>query len=219
MSEILESIEKGIIVEVTDVKQAISVDKFVNAIFIGNFDVELIAETIDAVSLPVIASCRIGHHVEARVLEKMGVHIIDESNPNNIRHINKKEFSVPFMCKVNSMEEALLRADEGAAMLRTEWGSIDEVIWLVEKGKEKGLNVKLFPALKIATPADISLLLQMGGDGAIISSDLFRSPNPPQLLDGIVNAARYYNDVDKIVALTKQTCKILPSKTLPSESK
>ncbi len=71
--DLLEQIEKGIIVEVGDVKEAISVDKIAHGVIIRNFDLELIEETLDAVSIPVIASCRIGHYIEAKILEKIGV--------------------------------------------------------------------------------------------------------------------------------------------------
>ncbi|KAA0000293.1 MAG: hypothetical protein FE047_01745 [Thermoplasmata archaeon] len=213
MMNVLEDLKKGIIVEINDVKQAISVDKCAHAIFIGNFDLDLIEETIDAVSVPVIASCRIGHFVEAKILEKLGVHVIDESNPNNIKHIKKKEFFTPFMCKVQTIDDAFLRIEEGAVILRTEWGYIDEVIWLINEGKEKGINAMIFCPLKMATPADVAFLFQIGGDAIIVSSQIFRSPNPPKLLDSLVNASRYYNEIDKIADLTKQANKILPAES------
>ena len=83
-----------------------------------------IAEAIlEAVSIPVMAKCRIGHIVEARVLESIGVDCIDESEvltpADDKYHINKAEFSVPFVCGCRNLGEAARRLGEGAAMLRT----------------------------------------------------------------------------------------------------
>ena len=83
-----------------------------------------IAEAIlEAVSIPVMAKCRIGHIVEARVLESIGVDCIDESEvltpADDKYHINKVEFSVPFVCGCRNLGEAARRLGEGAAMLRT----------------------------------------------------------------------------------------------------
>ncbi len=209
--DLLEQIEKGIIVEVEDVKEAISVDKIAHGVIIRNFDLELIEETLDAISIPVIASCRIGHFIEAKILEKIGVAMIDESNPNEMEYIDKKNFSIPFICKVESMEEAAKRIEEGAAAVRTEFGGIDEVSWIIKEAKNKNLEAKIFASLDVATPADIALLFQEGCHAIIISSALFRSPNPPKLLDAIVKAARYYNDIEKIFLFSKTINKILPS--------
>jgi|Deesub1362A_J573_1020465.scaffolds.fasta_scaffold12039_2 pyridoxal 5'-phosphate synthase pdxS subunit len=209
--DLLEQIEKGIIVEIKDVKEAISVDKIAHGVIIRNFDLELIDETLDAISIPVIASCRVGHFIEAKILEKMGVAMIDESNPNEMEYIDKKIFSIPFVCKVESMEEATKRIEEGAAAVRTEFGSIDEVSWIIREAKNKNLEAKIFASLDVATPADIALLFQEGCHAIIISSALFRSPNPPKLLDAIVKAARYYNDIEKIFLFSKSINKILPS--------
>ena len=204
--------EKGIIVEVNDVKQAINVDKFANGVLIREFDLELIGEIIDAISLPVIASCRIGHFVEAKLLEKLGVAMVDESIESKMKPIDKKNFSVPFMCKVNDAIEAKKRIEEGAKAIRTSFGNIDEIAGIVKEIKEEIKDGAMVAAsLKIATPADISLLFQVGCDSIIISSDLFRSPNPPQLLDALIKAARYYNEIDKILNFSKTINKILPS--------
>lgn len=201
-------LEKGIVVEVNDIKHAISVDKFANAVFIPSFDLELIEETLETISIPVIASCRIGHFIEAKILEKMGVSIIDESNPNKIEHLDKKGFSIPFMCKVDSIEEAKKRVEEGASFLRTEWGNVDDIAWLIKEVKEK-INAKIFAALKKANPSDIAFLLQIGCYGVIVSSRLFYSPNPPKLLETIVEAAKHYNNIDEIARITKMASKVL----------
>jgi len=86
-------------------------------------DPELILKIIDAVSIPVMAKCRIGHFVEAQVLESLGVDFIDESEvltPADVaHHINKHDFKVPFVCGCRNLGEALRRIGEGAAMIRT----------------------------------------------------------------------------------------------------
>ena len=86
-------------------------------------DPAMIAEIIEAVTIPVMAKARIGHFVEAQILEAMGVDYIDESevltpaDENN--HINKHDFKVPFVCGCRDLGEALRRIGEGAAMIRT----------------------------------------------------------------------------------------------------
>ncbi len=82
-----------------------------------------VAEIVDAVTIPVMAKARIGHFVEAQVLEALGVDYVDESevltpaDENN--HINKHDFKVPFVCGARDLGEALRRIGEGAAMIRT----------------------------------------------------------------------------------------------------
>ncbi|MBI51516.1 MAG: pyridoxal 5'-phosphate synthase lyase subunit PdxS [Dehalococcoidia bacterium] len=86
-------------------------------------DPQMIAEIIDSVTIPVMAKARIGHFVEAQVLEALGTDYIDESevltpaDENN--HINKNDFKVPFVCGARDLGEALRRIGEGAAMIRT----------------------------------------------------------------------------------------------------
>jgi pyridoxal 5'-phosphate synthase pdxS subunit len=82
-----------------------------------------ITEIMDAVSIPVMAKCRIGHTAEAKVLESLGVDMIDESEvltpANPFYHVDKSEFKVPFVCGARDLGEALRRIGEGAAMIRT----------------------------------------------------------------------------------------------------
>jgi pyridoxal 5'-phosphate synthase pdxS subunit len=86
-------------------------------------DPELILQIMDAVSIPVMAKCRIGHFVEAQVLEAIGVDYIDESEvltpADEAHHVNKHAFKVPFVCGCRNLGEALRRIGEGAAMIRT----------------------------------------------------------------------------------------------------
>ena len=85
-------------------------------------DPELILKIMDAVSIPVMAKCRIGHFVEAQILEAIGVDYIDESEvltpADEQHHIWKHDFKVPFVCGCRNLGEALRRIGEGAAMIR-----------------------------------------------------------------------------------------------------
>ncbi len=86
-------------------------------------DPELILKIMDAVSIPVMAKARIGHFVEAQILEALGIDYIDESEvltpADEEHHINKHDFKVPFVCGCRNLGEALRRVGEGAAMIRT----------------------------------------------------------------------------------------------------
>jgi len=86
-------------------------------------DPEKILEIMGAVSIPVMAKCRIGHFVEAQVLEALGVDYIDESEvltpADEEHHVDKHPFKVPFVCGCRNLGEALRRIGEGAAMIRT----------------------------------------------------------------------------------------------------
>jgi pyridoxal 5'-phosphate synthase pdxS subunit len=84
---------------------------------------ELVEQVIKAVSVPVMAKARIGHFVEAKVLESLGVDYIDESEvltpADEVYHIDKSLFTIPFVCGAKDLGEALRRIQEGASMLRT----------------------------------------------------------------------------------------------------
>jgi pyridoxal 5'-phosphate synthase pdxS subunit len=86
-------------------------------------DPELILRIMDSVTIPVMAKCRIGHFVEAQILESLGVDYIDESEvltpADEAFHILKHNFKVPFVCGCRNLGEALRRVGEGAAMIRT----------------------------------------------------------------------------------------------------
>lgn len=86
-------------------------------------DPDLIDAIIDAVTIPVMAKARIGHFVEAQVLQELGVDYIDESEvlspADYVNHINKHDFTVPFVCGATNLGEALRRITEGAAMIRS----------------------------------------------------------------------------------------------------
>merc|ERR1719160_466496 len=86
-------------------------------------DPKMIKEIMEAVTIPVMAKCRIGHFVEAQILQEIGVDYVDESEVLTIadeeNHINKNKFKVPFVCGCRNLGEALRRVAEGASMIRT----------------------------------------------------------------------------------------------------
>lgn len=86
-------------------------------------DPKLILEIMEAVTIPVMAKCRIGHFVEAQILEALGVDYVDESEvltpADEAHHIDKHPFKIPFVCGCRDLGEALRRIGEGAAMIRT----------------------------------------------------------------------------------------------------
>ena len=86
-------------------------------------DPKMIKGIQEAVSIPVMAKCRIGHFVEAQILEAIEIDYIDESEvlspADEVYHINKKDFKVPFVCGARDLGEALRRINEGASMIRT----------------------------------------------------------------------------------------------------
>lgn len=116
-------------------------------------DPQMIKDIMKTVSIPVMAKCRIGHFVEAQVLEALEIDYIDESEvltpADKLLHIEKKKFKVPFVCGARNLGEALRRIDEGAAMLRTKGeagtGDISEAvshIALIKKQIEEVLALK-----------------------------------------------------------------------------
>jgi len=117
-------------------------------------DPKIISEIMDAVSIPVMAKARIGHFVEAQLLESLGVDMIDESEvltpADEEYHIDKRKFTVPFVCGARDLGEALRRIHEGAAMIRTKGeagtGNVVEAVRhnrtiLGEIRKLKGMDV------------------------------------------------------------------------------
>jgi pyridoxal 5'-phosphate synthase pdxS subunit len=128
----------GVIMDVTSVEQAIVAEETgamaVMALHAVPADIRkaggvarmadpaIISEIINAVTIPVMAKCRIGHFVEAEILEALGVDMVDESEvltPVDTHHVDKRRFTVPFVCGARNLGEALRRIDEGAAMIRT----------------------------------------------------------------------------------------------------
>src|SRR5918999_1096885 len=150
-------------------------------------DPEKVAEITEKVSIPVMAKCRIGHFVEAQVLQSLGVDYVDESEvltpADEAHHVDKWDFTVPFVCGATSLGEALRRIGEGA-----ETGS---------------LPVVLFTAGGIATPSDAALMMQLGADGVFVGSGIFKSGDPATRARAIVEATTYYNDPEIIAKVSR----------------
>ena len=177
-------------------------------------DPRLIKEIEAAVSIPVMAKCRIGHTAEAQILEALGVDFVDESEvltpADEENHIDKHPFKVPFVCGCRDLGEALRRIGEGAAMIRTKGeagtGNVVEAVRhmravvrairtlgaladdeLMSEAKKLGapfelvkevaksgkLPVPNFAAGGIATPADASLMMQLGAESVFVGSGIF----------------------------------------------
>jgi pyridoxal 5'-phosphate synthase pdxS subunit len=129
----------GVIMDVTDAKQAEIAEKAgaVSVMALERVPAQIraeggvarmaspkkIREIMDAVSIPVMAKCRIGHFAEAQILQELGVDYIDESEvltpADEAHHVDKHAFNIPFVCGARNLGEALRRIAEGAAMIRT----------------------------------------------------------------------------------------------------
>jgi pyridoxal 5'-phosphate synthase pdxS subunit len=123
-SGLAEMLKGGVIMDVTDAEQArIAEDAGAVAVMALERDPDKIREIQEVVSIPVMAKCRIGHFVEAQVLEALEVDYIDESEvltpADTAHHVDKWAFTVPFVCGCTNLGEALRRIAEGAAMIRT----------------------------------------------------------------------------------------------------
>ncbi len=124
-------------------------------------DPALIKEIMESVSIPVMAKCRIGHFVEAQILEAIGVDYIDESEvltPADERnHIDKHQFKIPFVCGCRNLGEALRRIGEGAAMIRTKGeagtGDIVEAVRHARSVLDEIRNLQLKPDEELMTYA------------------------------------------------------------------
>ncbi|GBD00282.1 Pyridoxal 5'-phosphate synthase subunit PdxS [bacterium HR17] len=124
-------------------------------------DPEKILEIMDAVTIPVMAKCRIGHFVEAEILEALGVDFIDESEvltpADEQFHINKHTFKVPFVCGARDLGEALRRIAEGAAMIRTKGeagtGNVVEAVRHMRKIMDEIRRIQSLPEEELVTVA------------------------------------------------------------------
>jgi pyridoxal 5'-phosphate synthase pdxS subunit len=254
-----EMLKGGVIMDVTDSKQAEIAEKAgaVAVMALERVPAQIraeggvarmaspkkIREIMAAVSIPVMAKCRIGHFAEAQILQELGVDYIDESEvltpADEAHHVDKHAFKVPFVCGARNLGEALRRIAEGAAMIRTkgEAGTGDvvhavkhirqivqemkiltvlseeelyakakehaapyELIRMVAKAGK--LPVPNFSAGGIATPADASLVMQLGAEAVFVGSGIFMKDSTsfadPQEAEkrarAIVKAATHFND-------------------------
>src|SRR5437762_5515889 len=207
-------------------------------------DPEMIEGIKAAVTIPVMAKARIGHFVEAQILEALGVDYIDESEvltpADEAHHIDKWAFTAPFVCGATNLGEALRRVSEGAGMIRSKGeagtGNIVEAVrhlrsiigdiaklrvsdpaelysWakelrapvqLVAEVAEKGeLPVPLFCAGGIATPADASLVMQLGAQAVFVGSGIFKSADPGPRAKAIVEATTHYRDAEIVAKVSR----------------
>ncbi|MEW6753782.1 MAG: pyridoxal 5'-phosphate synthase lyase subunit PdxS [Candidatus Latescibacterota bacterium] len=206
--------------------------------------IEKIREIMAAVSIPVMAKCRIGHFAEAQILQALGVDYIDESEvltpADEEHHVDKFAFTVPFVCGCRDLGEALRRIGEGAAMIRTkgeagsgniveavrhmrrvtdqirgltvlrpeqlmhtakELGAPYEVVrWVAQNGK---LPVPNFAAGGVATPADASLMMQLGAEAVFVGSGIFKSGDPERRARAIVQATTHYEDPEVLIRVSE----------------
>ncbi len=206
--------------------------------------IEKIREIMEAVSIPVMAKCRIGHFAEAQMLQALGVDYVDESEvltpADEHYHIDKFAFEVPFVCGCRNLGEALRRIGEGAAMIRTKGeagsGNVVEAVRhmrtvtdemrrlttlrseeLMTAAKDLGapyelvrliaetgkLPVPNFSAGGIATPADASLMMQLGAEANFVGSGIFKSGDPEVRARAIVEATTHYEDPDVLVRVSE----------------
>ncbi|GAA1471938.1 pyridoxal 5'-phosphate synthase lyase subunit PdxS [Corynebacterium felinum] len=207
-------------------------------------DPDMIEGIINAVSIPVMAKARIGHFVEAQVLQSLGVDFIDESEvlspADYTNHIDKFAFDVPFVCGATNLGEALRRINEGAAMIRSKGeagtGDVSNAVThmrtiraeinrlrsmaedelyvaakelqapyeLVREVAANGkLPVVLFTAGGIATPADAAMMMQLGAEGVFVGSGIFKSGNPAQRAQAIVQATQNFDDPATIAKVSR----------------
>jgi len=115
-------------------------------------DPELILKIMETVSIPVMAKCRIGHFVEAQMLEALGVDYIDESEvltpADEANHIYKHAFKVPFVCGCRNLGEALRRIGEGAAMIRTKGeAGTGDVVEAVRHARQVFSEIRILQAM------------------------------------------------------------------------
>lgn len=265
-----EMLKGGVIMDVTNVEQAriaedagavavmalerVPADIRVQGGVARMSDPEMILAIKAAVSIPVMAKCRIGHFAEAQILEALEVDFIDESEvltpADEEHHVDKHCFTVPFVCGARNLGEALRRYGEGAAMIRTkgEAGTGDVVeavrhmrrimseLRRVHSAREDELStlakelqapleavleihrtgkmpVPNFSAGGIATPADASLMMQLGAESVFVGSGIFKAgaglPDAERIqaqaarAKAIVEAVLFYNDPKKLAEISR----------------
>ena len=207
-------------------------------------DPEMIEGIKAVVSIPVMAKARIGHFVEAQILEALGVDFIDESEvltpADETHHIDKFAFTSPFVCGATNLGEALRRISEGAALIRSKGeagtGNVVEAVRhlrnilgdirkitqadnaeLFDWAKKLGaplplvqeiqqtckLQVPLFCAGGIATPADAALAMQLGAEAVFVGSGIFKSDDPAPRAKAIVEATAHFRDAKVLAKVSR----------------
>src|SRR6202521_1926454 len=270
-----EMLKGGVIMDVTNAEQAVIAEKAgaVAVMALERVPAQIraeggvarmaspkkIREIMAAVSIPVMAKCRIGHFAEAQILQELGVDYIDESEvltpADEAHHVDKHAFKVPFVCGARNLGEALRRIAEGACMIRTKGeagtGDVvhavkhmrkivkemlqltvmsDQELYLAAKthqapyelvrmvAKAGKLPVPNFSAGGIATPADASLVMQLGAEAVFVGSGIFMKggatpldlKNPKEREEAesraraIVIATTHYNDPKVLAEVSEQ---------------
>lgn len=207
-------------------------------------DPAMIKSIQQAVSIPVMAKCRIGHFAEAQILQALEIDYIDESEvlspADDTYHIDKTGFAVPFVCGARDLGEALRRIAEGASMIRTKGepgtGDIVQAVRhlriinaqirtvvslrddeLFEEAKQLQVPYDLvryvhdngrlpvvnFAAGGVATPADASLVMQLGAEGVFVGSGIFKSGDPAKRAQAIVKAVTNFTDATMMAKLSE----------------
>jgi pyridoxal 5'-phosphate synthase pdxS subunit len=147
-------------------------------------DPTIVEEVMKVVSIPVMAKARIGHFVEAKILESLGVDYIDESEvltpADEVFHINKRDFTVPFVCGARDLGEALRRIGEGASMLRTKGepgtGNIVEavrhmrmIVGQIRKVQALSLDELMAEAKNLGAPYELLLEVHKTGKLPVVN--------------------------------------------------
>lgn len=207
-------------------------------------DPEMIMAIQASVHIPVMAKVRIGHFVEAQILQSLGVDFIDESEvltpADETHHIDKFDFTIPFVCGATNLGEALRRVSEGAALIRSkgeagtgnmveavrhlrsilgdirkitqadsaelfEWAKrLQAPLSLVQEIAETGkLQVPVFAAGGIATPADAALAMQLGAETVFVGSGIFKSADPAPRAKAIVEATTHFRDAAVLARVSR----------------
>ncbi len=207
-------------------------------------DPEMIEGIKDVTTIPVMAKARIGHFVEAQILQALGVDYVDESEvltpADEAHHIDKFAFTVPFVCGATNLGEALRRISEGACLIRSKGeagtGNVVEAVrhlrsilgdirkitqadeaelfqWakdlqaplpLVQEIAETGkLQVPLFCAGGLATPADAAMAMQLGAESVFVGSGIFKSADPAPRAKAIVEATTNYKDANILAKVSR----------------
>jgi pyridoxal 5'-phosphate synthase pdxS subunit len=206
-------------------------------------DPQMIQDIQTTVTIPVMAKARIGHFAEAQILQALDVDYIDESEvltpADEENHIDKWDFTVPFVCGATNLGEALRRIAEGACLIRSKGeagtGNVVEAvrhlrtinaqmrrlasadaselfalakdlqapIALVQEVAATGkLPVPLFCAGGISTPADASLVLQLGAEAVFVGSGIFKSEDPERMAKAIVEATTHFEDASIVAKVS-----------------
>ena len=198
-------------------------------------DPQMIKGIQNAVSIPVMAKCRIGHFAEAQILQAIEIDYIDESEvlspADDVYHIDKRQFKVPFVCGAKDLGEALRRIKgepgtgdivQAVRHMRKMNSQIAEIVSmrtdeLYEAAKKlevpydlvqyvhenHRLPVVNFAAGGVATPADAALMMQLGAEGVFVGSGIFKSGDPAKRAAAIVQATTNYNDADLVAKLSE----------------